>query len=154
MEAWPDLHIYHFAPYEPAALKRLMGRYLSREAELDTLLRAERFVDLYSVVRNGLRAGVESYSIKKLEALYDYARTVSLTDANRGLFKVEAHLELDDFEFISDDDLAAVAGYNRDDCLSTRALRDWLEKCRRSLIVEGADIPRPDAARRRVGSDR
>src|SRR6201999_2221335 len=23
---FPDLHIYHYAPYEPAALKRLMGR--------------------------------------------------------------------------------------------------------------------------------
>ena len=143
LEAWPDLHVYHFAPYEPAALKRLMGRYATREAELDSLLRAERFVDLYSVVRNGLRAGVESYSIKKLEPLYGYARNVSLTDANRALFKVEAHLELDDSEFISDDDLAAVAGYNRDDCLSTRALRDWLEECRLSLIAEGVDVPRP-----------
>ncbi|MGO8154786.1 ribonuclease H-like domain-containing protein, partial [Rhizobium leguminosarum] len=27
LEQHPDLHIYHFAPYEPAALKRLMGRY-------------------------------------------------------------------------------------------------------------------------------
>jgi hypothetical protein len=58
---------------------------------------------------------------------------------------VEAHLELDDSEFISDDDPAAVAGYNRDDCLSTRALRDSLEHCRRSLIAEGVDIPRPEA---------
>jgi uncharacterized protein len=63
----PDLHIYHFAPYEPAALKRLMGRYASREEEIDFLLRSKCFVDLYSVVRNGLRASVESYSIKKLE---------------------------------------------------------------------------------------
>jgi predicted RecB family nuclease len=27
LNVYPDLHIYHFAPYEPAALKRLMGRY-------------------------------------------------------------------------------------------------------------------------------
>jgi uncharacterized protein len=27
LKLYPDLHIYHFAPYEPAALKRLMGRY-------------------------------------------------------------------------------------------------------------------------------
>jgi uncharacterized protein len=141
LEIWPDLHVYHFAPYDPAALKRLMGRYASREAELDSLLRAERFVDLYNVVRNGLRAGVESYSIKKLESLYGYTRRVSLTDANRALFKVEAHLELDDSEFISDDDLSAVAGYNKDECLSTRALRDSLEDCRRSLIDEGIDVP-------------
>ena len=36
-----------------------------------------------------------------------------------------------------------VAGYNRDDCLSAAALRDWLEECRASLIGNGCDIPRP-----------
>jgi uncharacterized protein len=41
LKTYPDLHIYHFAPYEPAALKRLMGRYATRENELDNLLRAE-----------------------------------------------------------------------------------------------------------------
>jgi predicted RecB family nuclease len=61
---FPDLHIYHYAPYEPAALKRLMGRYATREEELDRMLRAKLFVDLYQVVRHSLRAGVESYSIK------------------------------------------------------------------------------------------
>lgn len=30
LKRYPNLHIYHFAPYEPAALKRLMGRYASR----------------------------------------------------------------------------------------------------------------------------
>lgn len=65
-EAYPGLHIYHFAPYEPAALKRLMGRYASREEEIDQLLRNLVFVDLYSVIRNALRASVESYSIKRL----------------------------------------------------------------------------------------
>ena len=83
----PDLHVYHFAPYEPAALKRLMGRYATRENQLDALLRGGRFVDLYSVVRNGVRASVESYSIKKLEPLYDYQRDVDLVDANRAHFQ-------------------------------------------------------------------
>ena len=35
------------------ALKRLTGRHGTREAELDQLLRDERFVDLYAVVRQG-----------------------------------------------------------------------------------------------------
>jgi predicted RecB family nuclease len=143
LKIWPDLHIYHFAPYEPAALKRLMGRYASRENELDSLLRGARFVDLYSVVRNGIRASVESYSIKKLEPLYGYRRDVDLIDANRALFKIEAHLELEDSEFIAPDDLDAVAGYNRDDCLSTQGLRDWLEALRRTLVADGMDVPRP-----------
>jgi uncharacterized protein len=33
---YPDLHVYHYAPYEPAALKRLMGRYATREEQIDT----------------------------------------------------------------------------------------------------------------------
>ena len=72
LKVYPDLHIYHFAPYEPAAMKRLMGRYATRENEVDNLLRAEIFVDLFSVVRHGIRASVESYSIKKLEPLYSF----------------------------------------------------------------------------------
>src|SRR5712671_5000342 len=31
----PNMHVYHYAPYEPSALKRLMGRYASREEEVD-----------------------------------------------------------------------------------------------------------------------
>ena len=27
----PGMHVYHYAPYEPAALKRLMGRFAERE---------------------------------------------------------------------------------------------------------------------------
>lgn len=62
----PAAHIYHFAPYEPTALKRLMGRFATREVELDELLRGEAFVDLYAVVRPALIASVERYSIKDL----------------------------------------------------------------------------------------
>jgi predicted RecB family nuclease len=144
LTVYPDLHIYHYAPYEPAALKRLMGRYASREEEVDFLLRSRRFVDLFGVVRGGLRASVESYSIKKLEPLFGYQRGTALLDANRSLARLEAHLELDDSEFINEADLGVVAGYNRDDCFSAAALRDWLEECRESLIGKGDDVPRPD----------
>jgi uncharacterized protein len=36
------------------------------------------FVDLLRVVKHGLRASVESYSIKKLEPLSGYSREVDL----------------------------------------------------------------------------
>jgi predicted RecB family nuclease len=143
LEEFPDLHVYHFAPYEPAALKRLMGRYATRENEIDRMLRAGLFVDLYAVVRHGIRASVESYSIKKLEPFYGFARAVPLTDANGALVKVQACLELDDLENIRDEDRTIVQGYNRDDCLSTWQLRDWLEALRAELINAGAVIDRP-----------
>ena len=46
-----------------------MGRFATREDEVDDLFRLGVFVDLYRVVRQGIRAGVESYSIKRLEPL-------------------------------------------------------------------------------------
>ena len=52
---WPDLHVYHYAAYEPSALKRLMSEHATREDELDDLLRREVFVDLYQVVRQSIR---------------------------------------------------------------------------------------------------
>src|SRR5439155_22127824 len=63
----PAFYVYHYAPYETAALRRLASRHATRERELDVLLRGERFIDLYAVVRQGLRASVESYSLKPLE---------------------------------------------------------------------------------------
>jgi predicted RecB family nuclease len=142
LNIYPDLHIYHFAPYEPAALKRLMGRYATREDELDQLLRGKRFVDLFAVVRQGLRASVESYSIKRLEPLYGYVRDASLPDANEALAKLQAFLELGDASDVGEDERGVVEAYNRDDCRSTWRLRDWLETVRATAISDGENIER------------
>jgi uncharacterized protein len=139
---YPSLHIYHFAPYEPAALKRLMGRYATREDAIDQLLRDQVFVDLYSVVRNGIRASVESYSIKRLEAFYGYQRNVALREANIALSAFQAGIELDDIASITDAEREVVMGYNEDDCLSTSYLRDWLEGLRDGLVEGGTEVPR------------
>ena len=72
MTRFPDLHIYHFAPYEPAAIKRLMLRYATREEEVDRLLRGEVFIDLHSITKQSVRASVEQYSLKELERFCDY----------------------------------------------------------------------------------
>src|SRR6516164_9248229 len=80
MDRWkryPDLHIYHYASYEPSAVKRLAGRHGTCAEEVDRLLRAGVFVDLYRILRQALRASVESYSIKQVEALYAFKRSIS-----------------------------------------------------------------------------
>ncbi|MCR8726676.1 TM0106 family RecB-like putative nuclease [Frigidibacter sp. ROC022] len=142
-KTYPDLHIYHYAAYEPGALKRLMGRYATRESEIDDFLRGDLLVDLYAVVRNALRAGVESYSIKKLEPLYGFERNTDLPDANMALASLQAGLELGDIENVSTEDCATVQSYNEDDCNSTMALRDWLEERRQEIIDSGTDVSRP-----------
>lgn len=143
-ETHPDLHIYHFGGYETGALKRLMGRYATREDDLDRMLRGKLFVDLLGVVRQGIRAGVESYSIKKLEPLYGFDRDTSLPDANLALTRLQTSLELNDADGIAAEDRQTVESYNRDDCRSTQWLRDWLEERRAELVQSGTIVPRPE----------
>jgi uncharacterized protein len=145
-QAHPDMHIYHYAPYEPAALKRLMGRYATREAELDRMLRAGLFVDLHSIVKHALRASVESYSIKELEAFYGFGRTVDLGVARTNLRVLERALELGATDAITDECRSAVEGYNRDDCMSALRLRDWLERLRGAVEADGTAVPRPTSS--------
>lgn len=140
---YPNMHIYHYAAYEPAALKRLMGRYATREEEIDQMLRANLFVDLATITRQCIRASVESYSLKKLEALCGYKRTTDLMTANASLFRVQACLELNDIAGISEGNKKNIEGYNHDDCASAAHLRNWLEGLRSDLVAQGKDIQRP-----------
>lgn len=146
----PALHVYHYAPYEPTAVKRLAGRYGTREEEVDRLLRAGVFVDLYRAVRQGVRASVESYSLKRVEALYAerWQRAADLRSADESIVEFETWLETGEGDGGERRDalLRDIAAYNRDDCLSTLHLRDWLEGQRAALARElGEELPRPVA---------
>ena len=140
----PGMHVYHYAPYEPGAFKRLMGRHATREAEVDRMLRAGLFVDLYAIVKHSVRASVEAYSIKDLEPFYCFTRDVALGDARTNLRVIERALELRAAAVIPDEVRGAVEGYNRDDCYSALRLRDWLEQLRVSIEVGGTTVPRPE----------
>ena len=140
---WPGMHVFHYAPYEPSAFKRLMGRHATREIEIDSLLRSETFVDLYAVVRQSLRAGVERYSIKNLEPFYSFTRDIDLRLARRHLQAMELAVEQNRVADLKPEVCAAVEGYNRDDCVSTLHLRNWLEENRAGIIAAGGEVPRP-----------
>jgi uncharacterized protein len=96
--------------------------------------------------RHSIRASVESYSIKKLEPLYTFVRDVPLVDSGAALARAQMCFELADAAGISEEDKAAILGYNKDDCASTLALRDWLEARRAELIKQGSTIDRPKPA--------
>jgi uncharacterized protein len=149
VERWkqfPDMHIYHYAPYEPTALKRLAGRHATREEELDQLLRGRVFVDLYRVVRQGVRVGAEKYSIKNLEPLYGYDREIDLRSAGESIVEFEFWLDTFRREGRSDQPLLdRIELYNRDDCVSTERLRDWLEERRLGAAETWGGLPRPPA---------
>jgi predicted RecB family nuclease len=140
----PDMHVYHYAPYEPTALKRLMGRHASREAEVDELLRGGILIDLFRAVRQGVRASVESYSIKQVEAIYGFSREIDLRDAGSSIVAFEAWLELGEGDRPRSDILRRIEEYNRDDVISNARMRDWLEGLRGELAEHtGQEVPRP-----------
>jgi predicted RecB family nuclease len=136
----PAMHVYHYAPYEPTAVKRLMQRHATREDEVDRLLRGGVFVDLYQVVRQGIRASVESYSLKKIEKFYLPEREGPVTEAGFSVVQYEEWLATGEQRLL--DELAA---YNRDDCVSTFQLRSWVENLRVGAISNaGWKLPRPE----------
>ncbi|MFC3119546.1 TM0106 family RecB-like putative nuclease [Jhaorihella thermophila] len=121
LAAHPQARIYHYAPYEITALKRLCTQYGFGEAQLDRWLREGRFVDLYAVVRGGIIASEKSYSIKDMEAFYDIARTGEVKTAGGSVVAYEAWRETGDQGILDE-----IEEYNRIDCISTEKLRDWL----------------------------
>ena len=117
----PGMHVYHYGTYETTALKQLMGEYATREDAVDDLLRRKIFVNLHTVVRQGLRAGVPSYSLKEIEALTPFTRRAHV---KRGIEAVLAYERW--MRSANDELLVPIASYNEEDCRATLALRDWL----------------------------
>src|SRR4030095_15734161 len=144
LDADPAMHIYHFGAYEQTALKRLVGKYAIKEDELDRLLRAGVFVNLHTITRRGIIAGVESYSLKDLEKLHGYLRVVDLRTVGPEKLLYEGLLESGYANTADEKTVSTVRDYNMDDCISTKYLRDWLEKQRQKLIDDGTNIPRPE----------
>jgi predicted RecB family nuclease len=128
---WPDMHVYHYAHYEPTALKRLMGEWGTREDAVDELLRREIFVDLYRVVAESLRISYERYGLKQIERFFMPAREEDVAAGDDSIVVFEQWLESGD-----DGLLHAIERYNEFDCRATLALRDWLLGRRAEAGVE------------------
>lgn len=137
LQRFQDLHVYHYGAYEQSAIKQLMGLYATRESEIDDLLRRKIFVNLYSIFRQALRAGVSSYSLKKLEPLFEFTRAATVRSGMEAIVDYEHWRESQDDKF-----LGQIAAYNEEDCRATLALLDWLHKLRPSELT-WPELPQP-----------
>ncbi len=117
----PTIHVYHYAPYEPSALKRLMGRHGTREEEIDRLLSEKVLVDLYAVTVQALRTSKPGYSIKQVEDFYMEAREQEVTEGGDSIVRFEEWLDTGEQSLLD-----AIEVYNEVDCLSTVKLHQWL----------------------------
>lgn len=129
----PSMHIYHYASYEITACRKLMGRYGVCEYEVDQLLRNEVFVDLYKVVKGGLRLGAPKYSIKNVERLYRNQRDTEVGGGGDSVVVYDQWRELNQRGLEGDTwqtskILNDIRDYNIDDCDSTQELAVWLRE--------------------------
>jgi uncharacterized protein len=139
----PQMHVFHFGVYEPSKFRYLMGRYATRQEQIDGMLRAGVFVDLHLVLTEAVRASVEEYSLKKIEAFYEFKRTVSPEQSRAAMRYVEHRLQMGLGEQqLPMEHREAMERYNSDDCRSTAALRYWLECERARKSSEGVQIQR------------
>jgi predicted RecB family nuclease len=121
LRRYPSAHIYHYAPYEITALRRLVSRHGVKEEALDQLLREERFVDLFRVVSGALIASEPSYSLKDLEAFYMEGRSGNVVSAGASIVAYEKWRDTGEDKILQE-----IRDYNEIDCISTQKLRDWL----------------------------
>jgi uncharacterized protein len=154
----PHAHVYHYAPYEKTALRRLAMHHGTREGAVDDLLRGELLVDLYAVVKSALAQSQEGYSIKKLEIFYGFVREADVRKGDESIVAFE--------EYLLDRDPARkrdIIHYNEEDCVSTRRLHEWLLKLREEAESRhGLAIPfraqrdpkQPTEAERKVEAER
>ncbi len=136
LAAHPDMHVYHYASYETAALKRLAAQHATREEELDQLLRREVFVDLFTVVRQALRISYDSYSIKNVREFFMRAEA-ELAGGEDSIVVYE--------QWVAEGDpalLELIERYNEEDVVSNLRLRDWLlERKAEAEATFGVAIP-------------
>jgi predicted RecB family nuclease len=135
----PDMHVYHYAAYEVSALRRLAGRYNTREAEVDDLLTRGVLVDLLKVVRGGIAASVPGYGLKEMEAFLDFHRDAEIRDGGTSIVEHERYIQTHDPAILD-----TIAAYNREDCVATLALRDWLLARREEALDRFGPFPLPE----------
>lgn len=127
----PTMHIYHYANYEIAVCRKLMGRFGVCEEEIDQLLRNEVFVDLYKIVKGSILLGEPRYSIKNIERLYREKRKTAVGSGDDSVVAYEKWRELNALgtegrAWQESTILKNIRDYNIDDCESTQELVEWL----------------------------
>jgi uncharacterized protein len=123
LKKYPEAHIYHFNHYEKTALTKLSQKHGLNTGRVNTLLREGKLVDLLQVVSQGMQVSEKEYSLKNLEKFYDFKRRGEIQKAHESTDKYLDWIETEDKKLLEE-----IKTYNREDCESTYALKEWLVK--------------------------
>ena len=117
----PKLHVYHYSHAETSMLSGIVKPDIEELEAFEGLVASRVFVDLYKVVRQGLRIGLEGYGLKRIEKLAGFARSADVDGGSDAVVLYETWLQTHD-----DALLAQIAAYNAEDCHATRVVDAWL----------------------------
>jgi len=121
----PDAYLYHYDKYEKTALKNLSNDfsaiYPNGRHFVDQLLRLEKFVDLFRVVDQCMLTSESSNSLKVIEKFYDGNREANIKSASQSIVLYDQWLETQTDNLKQD-----IIDYNKEDCISTFKLREFL----------------------------
>ena len=121
LKKYPDSYIYHYNHYEKTALINLVKKHDTNFEQVNDLLREEKLVDLFHVVKQGIQVSEKEYSLKNLEKYYGFKRAGEIKKANES-----TDIYLDWVETQEKELFDKIILYNKEDCVSTYELREWL----------------------------
>lgn len=147
-----DWHVYHYNSYEITSLRRVAQQNPDQAerdrlvAEVDRLI-DERFVDLYRTVEAGLRTRDGSTSLKIVEKLAGYDRTLgaagdAVAKGDDSILEYERYLLSEDAAERASI-LERIRDYNAHDVRATQAVHAWLVGLATELAEEDL-VPAPE----------
>mgnify|MGYP006161256181 FL=1 len=122
LNKYKDAHVYHYNSYEETALKKLSQKYEVKIREVDFILRENKFIDLFKVVKDSVLLSVENYRLKTIEKFYNLDREEDIASGQDSLVAFENYLESGHKEILEE-----IILYNKQDCKSLIYLQSWLE---------------------------
>jgi len=121
----PDAYLYHYNVYEKTALKNLSNDFSTVYPNglhfVDQLLRLEKFVDLFRVVDQCMLTSEKDNSLKTIEKFYEGTREANIKSASESIVLYDQWLETQNDNLKQD-----IINYNKEDCISTFKLREFL----------------------------
>jgi uncharacterized protein len=118
---YPDMHVFHYSHAETSMLRAIAAIDMDEIEQFEDLIASGVFIDLYKVVRQGLRVGVESYGLKSIEKLAGFERKADVDGGSDAVVLYEKWMKAGDQTLLD-----KIASYNDEDCRATRKVHEWL----------------------------
>ena len=125
LKKYPEAHIYHYNTYEKRAIREMSSAYSKDFPKADIInddwLRGEKYVDLFRIATQSIRTSEKDMSLKSLEQFYKFERKADIVKADDSVVKYDNWIATKNDKYKQD-----IINYNKEDCISTYELREFL----------------------------